>query len=236
MSCLPPHPTTRDHARNIDPHISMGSWRDRQRKVGVGERRHNWIRDSCRFHQRVSRPIKTRLICSWDTEILRRALVDPVCSTSDDITFQECPVFQPFIKTGSCRPEKGVLTESFAHNNLVPIAKLPGCNPLWTSGPKPGCSSSPPDPDATAFRGTDGPMVTKNSSIPALPILPGWKQVTCIKSSDNMLSNQVRSYDSSVSQTTCLDSCLRSGYSYASIGKAWGTTWVCLWLELGPRS
>jgi hypothetical protein len=168
----------------------------------------------------------TWLIYRWDTEILRRALVDPVCGNEDDMDFRECPVFQPFIKEGGCRPDKGVLTESFAHNELVPIAKLPGCNPLWTSGAKPGCSSTPPDPNVGAFRGTDGSYVVTNSSIPALPTLPGWKQISCIKSSDNMLLNQTRSYDSSVSQTTCLDSCLRSGYTYASIGKAWGTTWV----------
>lgn len=140
--------------------------------------------------------------------------------------FRECPVFQPFIKNSGCRPDKGGLMESFAHNNLVPIAKLPGCNPLWTLGPKPGCSSTPPDPNVSAFRGTDGSLVVTNSSIPALPTLPGWKQISCIKSSDTMLTKQIRNYDSSVSQTTCLDSCLRSGYSYASIGKAWGTTWV----------
>ena len=164
----------------------------------------------------------------WDTEILRRALVDPVCGNEDDMDFRECPVFQPFIKEGGCRPDKGILTESFAHNELVPIAKLPGCNPMWGFGAKPGCSSTPPDPNVSSFRGTDGSLVVTNSSIPALPTLPGWKQISCIKSSDNMLLNQTRSYDSSVSQTTCLDSCLRSGYSYASIGKAWGTTWVSI--------
>jgi hypothetical protein len=152
--------------------------------------------------------------------------VDPVCGTSEDITFQECPIFQPFINTGTCRPAKGVLTETAAHNDLVPIARLPGCNPLWTSGAKPGCSSTPPDPDVSAFRGTDGPKVASQSAIPALPTLPGWKEISCIKDSDNMLLNRIRSYDSSVSQSTCLDSCLRSGYTYASIGRAWGNSWV----------
>jgi hypothetical protein len=163
---------------------------------------------------------------SWDTDILRRALTDPVCGTKEDITFQECPVFQPFLTTGSCQPERGVLTESFAHNDLVPISKLPGCNPIWTSGAKPGCSTNPADPDVTPFKGVDGPTVPDTAAVPALPTLPGWTQISCIKDSDNMLLNRIRTYDNSVSQSTCLDACFRSGYSYASIGKAWGTTWV----------
>jgi hypothetical protein len=178
------------------------------------------------YHLSCLTSIVSKLMIRWDTEILRKALVDPVCSTEEDIEFQECPVFQPFIKTTSCRPDKGVLVESFAHNDLTPIAKLPGCNPLWTSGAKPGCSSTPPDPDVSAYKGTDGPKVVTNSSIPALPTLPGWKVISCIKSSDNMLLNQIRSYDDDVSQSTCLDSCLRSGYTYASIGQVWGESWV----------
>jgi hypothetical protein len=128
--------------------------------------------------------------------------------------------------SGKCQPERGVLTESFAHNDLVPITRLPGCNPIWSTGSKPGCTSTLPDPDPSAFTGTDGPKVVVNSTIPSLPTLPGWKQISCIKDSDNMLLNKTRSYDNSVSQTTCLDACLRSGYTYASIGRAWGTTWV----------
>lgn len=170
--------------------------------------------------------IAALLTCRWDTEILRRALNDPVCNTRDDITFQQCPVFQPFLRTGSCQPERGVLTETFAHNDLVPITRLPGCNPLWTSGAKPGCSPMPSDPDVSPHRAVDGPKVPAQPAVPALPTLPGWSELACVKTADNMLLNQRRSYDNSVSQTTCFDACLRSGYTYASIGRAWGSSWV----------
>lgn len=200
----------------------------------MGQRRYHRLWYSRRLYQRVSIFSKSGLersrltIYSWDTEILRRALNDPVCNTREDITFQQCPVFQPFIQGGSCRPERGVLTESFAHNDLVPVTRLPGCNPLWTSGPKPGCSSMPSDPDVSPHRATDGPKVASQAAVPDLPTLPGWKQISCIKDSDNMLLNKIRSYDNSVSQSTCLDACFRSGYSYASIGRAWGNSWVGL--------
>jgi hypothetical protein len=195
----------------------------------MGEWGYHRIRNPRRLYQRVCfnhNQVWPALTSRWDVEILRRALVDPVCSTREDITFQECPVFQPFINNGACRPERGVLAESFAHSDLVPITRLPGCNPLWTTGPKPGCSPYPADPNVTPHRATDGLKNVYNSTIPPLSTLPGWKEISCIKSTDNMLSNLVRSYDNNVSQTTCLDSCMRSGYSYASIGRLWGNTWV----------
>jgi len=229
MSCFPPDSTTRNYAGSVDPHIQMGSRRDCQGETGMGQWGYYGIRNTCGLYQWVSRYAAANgslLIYRWDVEILRKALVDPVCSTREDITFQECPVFQPFINNGACRPQRGVLSESFAHNDLVPITRLPGCNPLWTSGPKPGCSPYPSDPDVAPYRATDGLKTAYNSTIPPLSTLPGWKEISCIKSADNMLSNLVRSYDNNVSQSTCLDSCLRSGFSYASIGRLWGNTWV----------
>lgn len=136
-------------------------------------------------------------------------------------------MFQPFITDAACSPDKGVMTEATQHVDMIPISRLPGCNPLWGSGPKPGCSSMPPDPDPSAFKGTDGPLVAAQSVVPPLPTIAGWKAISCIKDSDNMLLNKIRTYDNNVSQTSCLDSCLRSGYSYASIGFAWGQSWVC---------
>lgn len=163
----------------------------------------------------------------WDTAILGEALNHTACGTSADITFQECPVFQPFIKDVACSPDKGVLTESFSHSDLVPIAQLAGCNPLWTTGPKPGCSTTPPNPDVSKFKGTDGPYIASQSAISVLPTTAGWTEINCIKDSDNMLLNQVRYYDNNITQPSCLDACLRSGKTYASVGYSWGKSWTC---------
>ena len=169
----------------------------------------------------------------WDTAILGKALNDPVCGADDDMTFQECPVFQPLIADGACSPEKGVLTEG-TYTEMVPIKQLPGCNPLWSTGPKPGCTTPPPTPDVTRFQGTNGPLVAAVPAVTPLPTTPGWKEIACIGDSDNMLSNQIRYYDNNLTQSTCLDSCLRSGYSYASVGKAWGKSWTCSWIAAIP--
>ena len=136
-------------------------------------------------------------------------------------------MFQPYILDQACTPDKGVMTESTAHIDMVPLAKLPGCNPLWTSGPKPTCSTNPPNPDVSNWKGTDGPYVAAKPVAPVLPTIAGWKEIACIKDADNMLTNKIRYYDPNVTQTSCLDGCLRSGYTYASIGYAWGTSWVC---------
>ena len=162
----------------------------------------------------------------WDINILGRALNDTVCGTDNDITFQECPVFQPFINDAACAPEKGVMSEG-THIDLVPIPRLPGCNPLWASGPKPGCTTQPPVPDISRFVGTDGPRVALKSAVDPLPTVPGWKNIGCIRDADIMLSNKIRYYDANLTQTTCLDSCLRNGYQYATVGQAWGKDWVC---------
>lgn len=113
------------------------------------------------------------------------------------------------------------------HVDLVPIPRLPGCNPLWSSGPKPGCATPPLDPDVTRFKGTDGSLIAAQPLVDPLPTVPGWKDIGCIRDSNDMLLNQIRYIDPNLTQTTCLDSCLRSGYQYASVGKAWSKDWTC---------
>lgn len=142
-------------------------------------------------------------------------------------TFQECPVFKRYIKDEPCSPQKGVMTEPTAHTDLVPLSALPGCNPLWgATGAKPTCSTPPAQPDPTKFKGTDGSLVTTSKQNLVLPTIAGWKDIGCIQSGAQMLLNGTKYTDASISQTTCLDSCLRSGYPYATIGKVWGQTWV----------
>ena len=142
-------------------------------------------------------------------------------------TFQECPVFQQYINNAPCSPQKGVLAEPDGQTDLVPVPALPGCNPLWgATGPKPTCSTPPATLDTTKFNGVDGSLVTTTTQNLVLPTTPGWHDIGCIASGANMLLNATQYTDPSISQTTCLDSCLRSGYSYASIGKVWGQTWV----------
>lgn len=169
----------------------------------------------------------TQRYCMWRrrryVSILRNGHVqaDKECRT-----FQECPVFQPYITSATCSPDKGQLVETTSYKDMVPVSALPGCNPLWSSGSKPTCSGSVAQPDVTKLTGTDGSKLASKPQNLVLPTTPGWKAISCIGDSNNMLVNQIRYYDPNVTQTSCLDSCLRSGYSYASIGFSWGQSWV----------
>ena len=163
----------------------------------------------------------------WDVDILQKALNDPTCDTDADITFQSCPVFAPYVHDVACSPDKGRMDESTGNADLVPVPSLPGCNPLWTSGTKPTCSVQPSTPNVTRFLGTDGSLVPATSQQLVLPSAPGWQPLGCIQDTGNMLLNETRYSDANLTQATCFDSCLRSGYQYAAVGKMWGTTWDC---------
>ena len=149
--------------------------------------------------------------------------------------FQDCPVFQPYAKSGSgCAPQKGVLQETppFQFGTAVPA--LPGCNLLWgASGPKPTCSTPPSLPNVAPLQGTDGSLVPSSPATSSLPTTPGWTQVGCIADGNDpnaLLVNSTRFYDPKMTQDNCLNSCLRSGFDYGAIGLAWGSQWVSLLL------
>lgn len=145
-------------------------------------------------------------------------------------SIQSCNVLAPYYNSNpQCSPSKGQMNEPGSVNTpLVPVSSLPGCNPVWTTGPKPGCSTAQPSPDVTKWLGTNGPLVATGSAVKkfSLPTTGGVQQIACIK--DNgaaVVSNMYIYYDNAVSASSCSNTCLKAGYSYAATGFANGR-WV----------
>lgn len=169
----------------------------------------------------------------WDTKVLAAALNDTQCApaTQQAMSIQNCNVFAPYYQANpQCSPQKGQMNEPGSTNtNLVPIQSLAGCNPVWTSGPKPGCSSAQPAPDVTNWKGTDGPYQATGSAVKtfSLPTTGGIQQVACIKDNGgSVVTNGYTYYDNSVTGTSCMNTCLKAGYKFAATGFANGR-WDC---------
>lgn len=132
-------------------------------------------------------------------------------------------------RASNCRPEKGVMAESPASEDNVPIPRLPGCNPLWNGqGTKPACPPNDFTPNVSPFRGTDGSLRANPTMNFVPPTTPGWKEIACIREGSQMLKDQVEFYDDRISQTTCENTCHKNGFNYAAIGLTQGKWWKCL--------
>lgn len=167
----------------------------------------------------------------WDRDVLAASLNDSSCVGSNTaIDAKQCNTFMKGFDEGisrSCKPDAGVLKESFGNDDLLPIPRLPGCNPLWASGPKPTCDPPIPPLDATPFLARDGSYIAVESQQrnTVLPTKPGWKEIACISSQSSFI-NATSYVDRNLSQTRCTASCLKSGYQYAAVGNH-GDTCVC---------
>lgn len=74
----------------------------------------------------------------WDVDVLQAAIDE--CTGEIGGVLQNCPPLAPYLDTqaaNACRIESDLVDEDVGEYH--PIAKLPGCNELWTSGPKPTC-------------------------------------------------------------------------------------------------
>jgi hypothetical protein len=159
-------------------------------------------------------------LMGWDRDILTKALNHPGCVTLGySITIQSCPVLAPYwnIDAGkNCKPSRGVLQERYPQGdgNIVPA--LPGCNPLWGSGDKPGCNPPPPALDVSAFMATAGPDVlpADQQINKTLPTTAGWTRLGCF---NDALKNAVTYPDPAMTPERCQESCKRNGYTYSGL-------------------
>ena len=82
----------------------------------------------------------------WDVPLLQRAIDE--CSHEVGGVLQNCPPLAPYLNSqaaNACRVSGNVIDEDVGLTK--PISKLPGCNPLYTSGPRPtGCVDTAPVP------------------------------------------------------------------------------------------
>ena len=165
---------------------------------------------------------RSMLIVSWDTKVLETALNNTQCAGSLSArSIQSCEALAPYYNPNpQCAPSKGQMNEPGSTNDdLVPVAALPGCNPLWGFGAKPACTDTPA-PDVSKWLGTDGSLVASGSQNKArkLPTTPGWAEIGCLKDTSTMLIGGYNFVDASVSVTSCTAACAKSGYNYAAVG------------------
>ena len=168
----------------------------------------------------------------WDLDVLSAALNSSACGIGEslDMPFAECPVFAPHIDASAasaCKPEKGVLQESFGNADYVSIPRLPGCNPLWgATGSKPTCSPRPPALDVTPFEGTVESYVTDTPVGFTLPTTPGWSLLACL--SNPPFGSSVNYYDNEMTVQSCQQSCYVAGFPYAATGVRGAGNFQCI--------
>ncbi|KJE05540.1 transmembrane receptor [Cryptococcus gattii NT-10] len=166
----------------------------------------------------------------WDLSVLDAALKDPSC-VGINIPMDDCPTLYAHFDdaaASTCVPERGVLTETFGNTDLVPIDRLPGCNPLWSEGDKPTCDPPIPGLDASGFTGIDGPYVAavEDQKSFVWPTAPGWTNIACLHDVSS-LSGGTSYADQLITVESCTSSCLKSGYNFAATGQV-GTYWTCV--------
>jgi hypothetical protein len=151
------------------------------------------------------------------------------------MAIEKCPVFAPYYdfagsRASVCKPERGVALEGPQIVDNVPIPQLPGCSPLWNGqGTKPACPSGDFTPDISGQMGDDGPYIANPTQNKVLPTTPGWKDIGCIREAPGLMLNDITEfYDDSISQTSCANTCLKNGFSYAAVGLTQGKWWKCL--------
>ncbi len=162
----------------------------------------------------------------WDTNVLGKILNDSSCTGVNAANvFEWCGAAQPYINSGaaqSCKPDKGVLQESIPVVPWSPVPALPGCNPPWASGAKPGCSTQPPSPNIGPFMGTDGAYAVSAADSQAIkwPTAAGWWSITCMPnlgSGEPLFTSSVSFLSSSMTVEQCTSSCARGGYKFAAL-------------------
>lgn len=166
----------------------------------------------------------------WDRDILTKALNDPGCVTLGyAITIQSCPTLAPYFNIGAaqnCRPARGQLQEPYPQGDGNIVPKLPGCNLLWASGPKPTCSPPVPGLDVSNFLATAGPDVLPASQQlnTTMPSGPGWHKLGCFNAA---LETTMTYTDPAMTPERCQDSCKKNGYTYAGLTIVGGFQCVC---------
>ncbi|AFR96749.2 transmembrane receptor [Cryptococcus neoformans C23] len=168
----------------------------------------------------------------WDLDVLNAALKDPSCvGINMSIPMDDCPtLYAQFDDAAAsiCVPERGILTETFGNIDLVPIDRLPGCNPLWSNGDKPTCDPPIAGLDVSGFKGTDGPYIAavEDQKNFIWPTEPGWTNIACLHDVSS-LSGGTSYADQSMTVESCTSSCLKSGYNFAGTGQV-GIYWTCV--------
>lgn len=78
----------------------------------------------------------------WDIDVLQGAIDE--CTGEIGGGLKYCGPLAPYLDyqaATACRIESDLVDEDVGL--AAPIAELPGCNKLWSSGPKPTCASDP---------------------------------------------------------------------------------------------
>jgi len=128
-----------------------------------------------------------------------------------------------------CGPTLGTLQESFGNSDLIPIPRLPGCNPVWgASGVKPTCNPPIAALDVSAFTGANDGNLADSADQLVFPLStqPGWHDWFCVNGLKGVLGGGFTT-DPALTRDSCQNSCLRGGYQYAGIGKQ-GSSWTCV--------
>jgi hypothetical protein len=153
---------------------------------------------------------------------------------ADNSPIVDCDVFKPYFQSqqamSDCRPDAGILVEPTGNDDLITLDALPGCNPVWSTGPRPTCSTPPPQLDMRGLTGTDGPLVASSSQRvkSTTATTPGWQEVNCISDSRNILGG-VSYTDNTLTPASCQASCSKGGYTYAGVGQIGSNTnWNCI--------
>lgn len=171
----------------------------------------------------------------WDTGVLRQAINSPSCVVGQAIPMEQCPILAARMnvyKAQTCKPDLGLMLESYGNDDGVPISALPGCNPIWSSGPKPGCSTPPSSPNVAKFTGSDGPYQVPAASQQNVKFNqnPGWSYVGCFAPAQvapTFPNNSIQYADPALTPDRCLRSCSDNGYPFAGLQQI-GTAWNCL--------
>ncbi|KAJ9095415.1 hypothetical protein QFC20_006653 [Naganishia adeliensis] len=173
----------------------------------------------------------------WDIPILKAALNDPRCVTrSSSMPFKQCAAFAGMFdaaKAKACTPSKGVVKEPMGNEDEVEIPRLPGCNPLWgADGPKPTCNPPIPEPDVSAFKGEEGPLMVDRADQfnPNLASVgSAWAQAGCYEDSQKAVpfggGIQVYYDNKNLSVKQCTTLCGKSNKKVAAMMKR-GTNWA----------
>lgn len=168
---------------------------------------------------------------AWDLSILQAALDNPKCNNAS-MSIQDCENFKPYYQTiqtqqACSQPDRGVVYEEFGNDDSVAVPKLPGCNPLWSTGAKPVCTGNNANlattsPSISAFTGTQQTEIY--TSLP--PTYQGntngaWVDLGCL-SGQGAFANGIQYVDGkTMTQRSCQSFCGGQQYNFAALSESY---------------
>jgi hypothetical protein len=176
-------------------------------------------------------------VAGWDTAVLRKALNDPGCVNKGfSMPMENCPSLAPYHDIGSAQrcnvPDKGFLAQPGGNGDKVTLPKLPGCNPIWASGPKPSCNPPVAGLNVGAYTGIDGPRTVsaadrRDFKLPANGT--GWQYAGCFADDDwnPTFTPRTAFIDGAMTTERCTSACAAAGMPFAAIELRGGFRCTC---------